>query len=83
MEDVKQQEEMNKRFDDFILMLKEKDVELLYGLSNFQQNNIKGFIQSEISLAVAQERERIVKLIIEKGLHLGYANDIIRLINNN
>ena len=63
MEDVKQQEEMNKRFDDFILMLKEKDVELLYGLSNFQQNNIKGFIQSEISLAVAQERERIVKLI--------------------
>ena len=32
---------------------------------------------------IKSERERIIKLIKEKGLHLGYANDIIELINQN
>ena len=56
---------------------------------------IKSFISSKIAQAkaeegikcfdhckeaVEEERERIIKLIKEKGLHLGYANDIINLI---
>ena len=33
--------------------------------------------------AIQEDRERIVKLIKEKGLHLGYANDIINLLQAN
>ena len=37
------------------------------------------FIKNEV---VKNERERIIKLIKEKGLHLGYKNHIINLISS-
>ena len=48
---------------------------------NADSSDVKSCLQSKISLAVEQEKERIIKLIKEKGLHLGYANNIIDLIN--
>lgn len=36
-----------------------------------------------IHQAIQEDRERIIKLIKEKGLHLGYANDIINIIRDN
>jgi hypothetical protein len=41
---------------------------------------IKSFISSQIKQAEERVKKRIIKLIKEKGLHLGYKNDIIDLI---
>ena len=45
-------------------------------------NPLRDFITQELDLARKEERERIIKLIKSKDLHLGYANDIIDLINS-
>jgi hypothetical protein len=37
---------------------------------------------AKLDLAIKEERKRIIKNIKEKGLHLGYANNIIDIINN-
>jgi hypothetical protein len=37
---------------------------------------------AQLDLAIKEERKRIIKKIKEKGLHLGYANNIIDIINN-
>ena len=44
----------------------------------FAVNEVKQFISNLLE----EERERIIKLIKEKGLHLGYKNDIINLISS-
>lgn len=44
---------------------------------------IADFWLEKIDQAIQEDRERIVKLIKERGLHLGYANDIINIIREN
>jgi hypothetical protein len=39
-------------------------------------------LKSFISSTIKEERERIIKEVKAKGLHLGYANPIIDIINN-
>jgi len=41
---------------------------------------LKGFIRQEIAKTEKRVKGEIVKKIKEKGLHLGYANDIIHLL---
>lgn len=42
--------------------------------------DIDGFIRETREQAKKEERERIKKLIKEKGLHLGYKNNILDII---
>ncbi len=46
-------------------------------------DNIDESIDIILDQAIQEDRERIIKLIKEKGLHLGYANDIIKIIREN
>jgi hypothetical protein len=39
-------------------------------------------VMEDIEKLVEEERERIIKEVKESGLHLGYKNDIISIVNN-
>ncbi len=55
-----QQEDMNKRFDERFVVKSNAGTDLL---RYTDANLIKSFIQSEIALAVAEERKRIKSII--------------------
>lgn len=81
MQDIKQQEEMNKRFDD---KFGEGRLEEYYSL-----DDVKSFLQSEILLAVEQEKARISEKIkiYFKGLIVipnpqATKENLLDLINN-
>lgn len=91
MQHIKQQEEINKRFDE---KFGKELVELLCNenttiASKITYNLLKSFIQSEISLAVEQEKERISEKIkiYFKGLIVipnpqATKENLLDLINN-
>lgn len=63
MQDIKQQEEMLKRFDEKFPdeLIRDGDI------NQWSQNDeIKRFIQSEILLAVEQERERVLAMVLKE-----------------
>jgi hypothetical protein len=62
------------------------DGDLLGGKNDDDGKEVKrliNFVKFQIKQAEERERARIIKLIKGKGLHLGYANNIITLINQN
>jgi predicted amidophosphoribosyltransferase len=65
-----------ERFDSFYFI--ESDGKWNEDIGVPSPEKLKSFISSTIK----EEQNRIIKLIKEKGLHLGYKNDIINLINN-
>jgi len=58
-----------------------KGIEQNYKSDKKEVEDIIDFITSIIKETEEKERQRIIKLIKEKGLHLGYKNDIINLIS--
>lgn len=64
-QDIKQQEEMNKRFDEKFtenggVMPKHRD------FGQTLRRDLLSFIQSEISLAVEQEKERVLDMVLKE-----------------
>jgi len=51
-------------------------------LPRIKRNEVSLILKECYNQGKKEEKERIIKLIKEKGLHLGYANNIIDEINN-
>lgn len=79
---TKQQEEMHKRFDDKFVVKSNAGTDLL---RYTDANLIKSFLQSEVDLAVAEEKKRYQKYLLHHYENYGIESviEILSIIKNN